>query len=119
MSTLGPSHPEDATTFGPSVPSGQNGAITSDDKRLTGSDLIKGGETPVLLVSDDLGRLGLFRYPAPMPDVPISLEDPAGAGIEAAAASTDTTTDAKTDEAKNGPVEVGFNMEGRRELRWL
>ncbi|CAM9107723.1 unnamed protein product, partial [Hapterophycus canaliculatus] len=34
---------------------------------LTGSDLVKGGETPVLLACDSLGRVGLLRYPAQLP----------------------------------------------------
>ncbi|CAM9609602.1 unnamed protein product [Scytosiphon promiscuus] len=34
---------------------------------ITGSDLVKGGETPVLLACDSLGRVGLLRYPAQLP----------------------------------------------------
>ena len=37
---------------------------------LTGSDLVKGGETPVLLASDSLGRVGLLRFPAQLPPEP-------------------------------------------------
>lgn len=37
---------------------------------LTGSDLVKGGDTPVLLASDSLGRVGLLRYPAQLPPEP-------------------------------------------------
>lgn len=37
---------------------------------LTCSDLVKGGETPVLLASDTLGRVGLLRYPAQLPPEP-------------------------------------------------
>lgn len=37
---------------------------------LTGSDLVKGGETPVLLAADSLGRVGLLRYPAQLPPEP-------------------------------------------------
>lgn len=35
---------------------------------LTGSDLVKGGDAPILLASDSLGRVGLLRYPAQLPD---------------------------------------------------
>lgn len=34
---------------------------------LTGSDLVRGGDAPVLLASDSLGRVGLLRYPAKLP----------------------------------------------------
>ncbi|CAM9415834.1 unnamed protein product, partial [Ectocarpus fasciculatus] len=34
---------------------------------LTGSDLVRGGDAPVLLASDSLGRVGLLRYPANLP----------------------------------------------------
>lgn len=37
---------------------------------LTGSDIVKGGEQPVLLASDALGRIGLLRYPAELPETP-------------------------------------------------
>lgn len=40
---------------------------------LTGSDLVKGGETSVLLVSDTLGRVGLLRYPAELHEPPTVL----------------------------------------------
>lgn len=39
---------------------------------LTGSDLVKGGDAPILLASDTLGRVGLLRYPAQLPDPPAS-----------------------------------------------
>ncbi len=50
---------------------------------LTGSDLVKGGEVPVLLASDSLGRVGLLRYPAqlpPEPALPIAAPAPAEEG---------------------------------------
>lgn len=46
-------------------------ANSADDDILTGSDLIKEAESAVLLASDSLGRLGLLRYPAQLPDVPV------------------------------------------------
>lgn len=43
-------------------------STSTDSITLTGSDLIRGGEAPILLVSDTLGRIGLFRYPASLPE---------------------------------------------------
>lgn len=43
---------------------------TTADNTITGSDLIKGGETSVLLAADTLGRVGLLRYPAKLPEPP-------------------------------------------------
>lgn len=48
---------------GTSIPSSSHAPAAT----LTGSDLVKGGETPVLLASDNLGRVGLLRYPAQLP----------------------------------------------------
>ena len=52
---------------------------------LTGSDLVKGGDAPILLASDTLGRVGLMRYPAQLPDAPASPLAPkeiAGEGLQ-------------------------------------
>lgn len=46
-------------------------ADPAESNTVTGSDLVKGGEIPVLLASDALGRIGLLRYPADFPETPI------------------------------------------------
>lgn len=53
---------------------------------LTGSDLVRGGDAPVLLASDSLGRVGLLRYPAKLPPemVPPGDADAAGAAAPSA-----------------------------------
>lgn len=52
---------------------------------LTGSDLVKGGDAPILLASDTLGRVGLLRYPAHLPEPPappLAPKEIAGEGIQ-------------------------------------
>lgn len=59
---------------------------------LTASDLVKGGDTPVLLASDALGRVGLLRYPALLPespDAPVEEERAPGEGPFARVSGTD------------------------------
>lgn len=74
---------------------------------LTGSDLVKGGETAVLLASDSLGRVGFLRYPAQLPsqpDPPTSAPAPltgeGGSGEEGGAAGADATTTQSPEEAE-------------------
>lgn len=57
-----------------SSPFDPSGTLDSNDSSntLTGSDLVKGGDTPVLLASDALGRVGFLRYPALLPESPES-----------------------------------------------
>lgn len=76
---------------------------------LTGSDLVKGGETPVLLACDSLGRVGLLRYPAqlPPPELALAAAPPAaapdastaeGAAVEDGASTGPTAGDAPSPE---------------------
>lgn len=53
------------------VPEGHEAATQN---MVTGSDIIKGAGVPVLLASDSLGRLGLLRHPAPMPNLITELQ---------------------------------------------
>lgn len=71
----------------PSSPS-QSSTPAKDINILTGSDLVKGGDAPILLASDALGRVGLLRFPAQLPDPPASPpapKDAAGGGFTARA----------------------------------
>lgn len=57
--------------------------LSETAETITGSDLIKGGEIPVLLAADTLGRVGLLRYPAKLPEPPAAtptMESVAGEG---------------------------------------
>lgn len=59
------------------------GPFSATDNTITGSDLIRGGEVPVLLAADTLGRVGLLRYPAKLPEPPAAtptVESIAGEG---------------------------------------
>ena len=53
---------------------------TGDCSTLTASDLVKDGESSILLASDSLGRIGLFHYPAPFPEYPTVI--PSKGGVE-------------------------------------
>lgn len=74
---------------------------------LTGSDLVKGGEMPVLLASDSLGRVGLLRYPAQLPPepilptaAPVPPVEGAGDGAEEGAANADVPPAPTPEEAE-------------------
>ena len=60
---------------------------------LTGSDLVKGGETPVLLASDTLGRVGLLRYPAQLPPEPVLPTSAPASAVEGGADAEGGSTD--------------------------
>lgn len=70
---------------------------------LTGSDLVKGGEAPVLLACDSLGRVGLLRYPAQLPPPELALAAAAATPLAAADAAADART------AEGGAVSDGAN----------
>ncbi|CAM9399079.1 unnamed protein product [Ascophyllum nodosum] len=55
---------------------------TGDCSTLTASDLVKDGESYILLASDSLGRIGLFHYPAPFPEYPTVIPSKGGAESE-------------------------------------
>lgn len=69
----------------PETGSHPNDTISPGSNVLTGSDLLKGSETPILLASDALGRVGLLRYPAKLPDelTPVEGVASVGRGAEA------------------------------------
>lgn len=54
--------------------SSPDGSTKSENNILTGCDIVKGGQVPLLLASDALGRIGLLHYPAELPETPAAIE---------------------------------------------